>query len=275
VVISDRLNLYRAMAASGPVTPGELAERTGTVERYVREWLVNQAASGYVDYDDATGRYSLPAEHAVALTDDSHPFFLAGGYQASLALVKSEAKIGEAFRTGQGLSWGDHDRELFPGAERVWKPGYRANLVSSWIPALEGVEAKLQAGAKVADVGCGHGASTLILAQAYPNSVVVGYDNHGPSIDHARRAALEAGLADRVTFEVADATSFPGQDYDLIAFFDSFHDLGDPLGAARGVRSALAPGTKRASSPISTAPTGPLLDSPLQPGPARRRCYRV
>jgi SAM-dependent methyltransferase len=241
VVIGDRLNLYRAMAGSEPLTPAELAARTGTVERYVREWLVNQAAAGYVDYDPAKGRYSLPAEHALVLTDESNPFFLSGCFQASLALVKSEAKIGEAFRTGQGLSWGDHDSELFPGAERVWKPGYEANLVSSWIPALQGVEAKLQAGAKVADVGCGHGASTLILAQAYPNSRIVGYDNHAPSIEHARRSALEAGLESRVTFEVADATSLPGEGYDLVAFFDSFHDLGRPLDAARRVRSALAP----------------------------------
>jgi SAM-dependent methyltransferase len=208
----------------------------------------------------------------VALTDESHPFFLAGAFQASLDLVKSEAKIGEAFRTGTGLSWGEHDAELFPGAERVWKPGYQAYLVSSWIPALEGVEAKLRSGARVADVGCGHGASTLILAEAYPNSKVVGYDNHAPSIEHARRAAVVAGLGDRVTFEVAGATSFPGHDYDLVAFFDSFHDLGDPLGAARQVRSALAPeGTLMLVEPMA----GQRVEEGALLHPQRDRAMRL
>lgn len=242
VVIGDRLGLYRAMKEAGPITPAELAERTDTSERYVREWLLNQAASGYVEYNPATGRYALPDEHAIALTDETSPFFLSGCFQASLALVKAEERIAEGFRTGAGVLWGEQDSELFEGAERVWKPGYQANLVQSWIPALGGVDAKLRAGARVADIGCGHGASTIIMAQGYPASLFVGYDNHAPSIEHARGVASEAGVADRVSFEVADATSYPGQEYDLIAFFDAFHDLGDPAGAARHAREALAPG---------------------------------
>lgn len=242
VVIGDRLGLYRAMREAGPVGPAELARSTNTSERYVREWLLNQAASGYVDYDPATGRYILPPEQAIALTDETSPFFLSGCFQASLALVKSEERIASGFKTGAGVLWGEQDSELFAGAERVWKPGYQANLVQSWIPALEGVDAKLRAGARVADIGCGHGASTIILGQAYPASRFVGYDNHGPSIEHARNAAAEAGLAGRVSFESASANSYPGPEYDLIAFFDSFHDLGDPAGAARHARRALAPG---------------------------------
>jgi SAM-dependent methyltransferase len=241
VVVGDRLNLYRALADGGPATSAELAARTGTVERMVRDWLVNQAASGYLEYDPAAGRYTLPPEHAVVLTDESSPYFLAGCFQASLALVKAEAKIAESFRTGAGLGWGEHDPELFVGAERTWRPGYQANLVSAWLPALDGVEARLHGGARVADVGCGHGASTRILAAAYPNSRFVGFDNHAPSIELARRAAVEAGVADRVAFQVADAGSFPGEGYDLVAFFDSFHDLGQPVAAARRARAALAP----------------------------------
>ncbi|GAC1324662.1 MAG: class I SAM-dependent methyltransferase [Chloroflexota bacterium] len=241
VVIGDRLGLYRAMNEAGPITPAELAQRTDTSERYVREWLLNQAASGYIEYDPASGRYVLPDEHAVALTDEASPFFLSGCFQAGLALVKAEEKIAVGFTSGVGVLWGEQDSELFEGAERVWKPGYQANLVQSWIPALEGVDAKLRTGARVADIGCGHGASTIIMAQGYPASHFVGYDNHAPSIEHARRAAYEVGVADRVRFEVADATSYPRQEYDLIAFFDAFHDLGDPVGAARHAREALAP----------------------------------
>lgn len=241
VVVGDRLNLYRALADGGPATSAELAARTATVERMVRDWLVNQASSGYLEYDPTTGRYTLPAEHAVVLTGESSPYFLAGCFQASLALVKAESRIAESFRTGAGLGWGEHDPELFVGAERTWRPGYQANLVSSWLPALDGVEARLRHGARVADVGCGHGASTLILAEAYPSSRFVGFDNHAPSIELARRAAVEAGLGHRTTFEVADAASFPGDGYDLVAFFDSFHDLGEPVAAARQALAALAP----------------------------------
>ncbi len=241
VVIGDKLGLYKAMAGAGPLTPAELARRTTTSERYVRDWLVNQAASGYVDYDPTTGQYTLPDEHALALADEDSPAFVAGGFQNLTAIIKAEPRIAEAFRTGGGLPWGEHDPGVFVGTERFFRPGYAANLVAHWIPALDGVEAKLAAGATVADVGCGHGASTIILARAYPRSRFFGFDNHAPSIARARQAAAEGGVAERVVFEVADATDYPGGDYDLIAFFDCFHDLGDPVGAARHAHAALAP----------------------------------
>jgi SAM-dependent methyltransferase len=241
VVIGDKLGLYKALAGAGPLTPAELAARTGTDERYVRPWLVNQAAGGYVEHDPATGRYSLPPEQAVALTDETSPFYVGGGFQVVTAAIKAEPRIAEAFKTGAGLAWGDHDAGLFQGTERFFRPGYEANLVQSWIPALDGAETRLRAGATVADVGCGHGASTLIMARAYPRSRFFGFDFHAPSIERARRLAVEEGLADRVLFEVASATDFPGAGYDLIAYFDCLHDLGDPVGAMRHARQALAP----------------------------------
>jgi SAM-dependent methyltransferase len=241
VIIGDKLGLYRAMADGEPLTPVELAQRTGTAERYVREWLINQAAGGYVHYDPATQRYSLPLEHAIALTDDTSPFAVAGGFYSMTALVKAEPRITEAFRTGGGMLWGEHDPALFTGTERFFRPGYATHLTSRWIPALDGVQAKLEAGGKVADVGCGHGASTIIMAQAYPESRFYGFDSHAPSIEHARAAAAEAGVADRVTFDVADATQFPGTNYDLVAYFDCLHDMGDPIGAMRRAREVLAP----------------------------------
>jgi SAM-dependent methyltransferase len=240
--IGDRLGLYKALADAGPLTPAELARRTHTAERYVREWLINQAAGGYVDYDPLTGRYSLPYEHAIALIDERGPFFVGGGFQVALALVKAEPRIEEAFRTGGGMLWGEHDPLLFGGTERFFRPGYAAHLVSEWIPALDGMEEKLREGAKVADVGCGHGASTILMAQAYPNSRFFGYDNHTPSIIRAREAVAKAGVEERVTFKVASAGDFPGSDYDLICFFDCFHDLGDPAGAAHRACQTLAPG---------------------------------
>jgi SAM-dependent methyltransferase len=241
VVIGDQLGLYRAMAGAGPLTSAELAQRTGTMERYVREWLVNQAAAGFLEYEPSTARYSLPPEHALALTDDTSPFYVGGGYQVITAVMKAQPRIAEAFRTGAGLPWGEQDPSLFEGTERFFRPGYEANLVSSWIPALDGVAAKLQAGATVADVGCGHGASTIVMAQAYPRSRFFGFDNHAPSIARARQAAAEAGVEKRVIFEVASAADFPGSDYDLIAYFDCLHDMGDPVGAIRHAREVLAP----------------------------------
>jgi SAM-dependent methyltransferase len=240
VHLGDKLGLYKAMADGAPITSVELAQRTGTTERYVREWLVNQAAGGYIDYDPATGRYRLPPEQAVALADPESPYFVCGGFQAMMALARAEPRISQAFQTGEGMFWGEHDHNLFEGTERFFKPGYIANLVSAWIPALEGTEAKLKAGAKVADVGCGHGASTIIMAKAYPQSHFYGYDNHAPSIERARHAAQEAGVADRVEFHVAGSEDFPGEDYALVTFFDCFHDLGNPAGSAKRAGETLA-----------------------------------
>ena len=238
--IGDKLGLYKAMAGAGPLTSQQLAERTGTHERYLREWLINQAAGGYVTYDSEAKAYTLPDEHAVALADENSPYFIGGAFQSFAALSKAEDRITNAMRSGGGLLWGDHHHDLFEGTERFFRSGYIAHLVEDWIPALDGVSEKLQRGAKVADVGCGHGASTIILAKAYPNSRFYGFDNHAPSIERARRSAEEAGVADRVTFEIADATSFPGEDYDLIAYFDCYHDLGDPAGSAKCSYEALA-----------------------------------
>jgi SAM-dependent methyltransferase len=234
-----RLGLYEAMAGAGPLTPGELSAQTGTAERYVREWLVNQAAGGYVEYDPATGRFTLPPEHAVALTDAASPFYVGGGFYVVKAMAAATPRIAEAFQNGGGILWGEHDPDLFIGTERFFRPGYTAHLVAEWIPALTGIEAKLQAGARVADVGCGRGASTVIMARAYPSSHFFGFDTHAPSIEGARLAAAEAGVSDRATFEVANASSFPGEGYDLIAFFDCLHDMGDPAGASRRAFEAL------------------------------------
>jgi 2-polyprenyl-3-methyl-5-hydroxy-6-metoxy-1,4-benzoquinol methylase len=238
--IGDKLGLYRELAKGHALTSEELAERTGTKERYVREWLANQAASGYLEYDAQTRRFSLPAEHAIMLADESSPLFIHGAFQIVEAMMKAEAEIAERFVTGEGFGWHEHDRGLFEGTERFFRPGYNANLVASWLPALNGVEAKLQRGAKVADVGCGLGASTIIMAQAFPNSRFYGFDYHAGSLETARRRADEAGVADRIEFECAKASDFPGTGYDLIAHFDSLHDMGDPVGAATHVREALA-----------------------------------
>jgi SAM-dependent methyltransferase len=241
VVVGDKLGLYRAMADGAALTPAELAARTGTTERSVREWLSAQAAAGYVEYDAVTRRYWLPAEHAVALSDEQSPACVLGGFQAMTAAMRSAPKVTEAFRTGCGLGWHEHDPDLFEGVERFFRPGYNANLVSSWIPALDGVQAKLTAGGHVADIGCGHGASTIIMAQAFPRSTFVGFDYHRESIEHARERAAQAGVGDRVTFEVAKAKDYPGT-YDLAACFDCLHDMGDPVGAATHVRQSLKPG---------------------------------
>src|SRR5437762_8211905 len=209
VVIGDRLGLYRAMKGVGPLTPSALAERTGTAERYVREWLSAQAARGYVTYhgDD---RFSLPDEHAVPLTDETSPACVIGAFEIAVGSVYATDTIAERFRTGSGFAWGAHDDHVLGGCERFFRPGYINNLASAWIPALDGVEAKLAAGARVADVGCGHGSSTLLLAESYPASTVVGFDAHAGSIDAARKRAADAGLADRVRLEGASATTFTG-----------------------------------------------------------------
>ena len=240
VVIGDKLGLYRAMARAGSLTPAELADRTGTAERYVREWLSAQAARGYVSYD-GDGRFSLPDEHAVPLTDETSPACVIGAFEIAVGSVYATDTIAERFRTGDGFAWGAHDEHVLGGCERFFRPGYLNNLASAWIPALDGVEAKLTAGARIADVGCGHGASTLLLAEAYPESTVVGFDAHDGSVDAARKRASDAGLADRVRFDVAAATTFSGT-YDLVCMFDCLHDMGDPAGACAHVLDHLAPG---------------------------------
>jgi SAM-dependent methyltransferase len=240
VVMGDKLGLYKAMAGAGPLGSAELAKRTGCTERYVREWLNAQAAGGYVTYDAATRTYTLPPEQASCLADETSPTFLPGGFQVITAVLKDEHKVTEAFRTGKGVGWHEHDPGLFEGTERFFRPNYAAHLTTEWIPALEGVEDKLREGARVADVGCGHGASTILLGQAYPKSNFIGFDYHEPSISWARKAASRAGVADRVHFEVASSTRYPGTGYDLVAFFDCLHDMGDPVGAAKHVLGTLA-----------------------------------
>lgn len=241
VLIGDRRGLYKAMAFAGPLTAAEVAERAHLSERYVHEWLLNQVASEYVEYDPATGRYTLPDEHAVPLTDGASPYYVGGLYYIQEAMTKAAERIEAAFGTGDGLAWGAQADELFPATDRLFRPGYAANLVQSWIPALDGVEAKLRRGATVVDVGCGYGTSTILMARAYPNSTFLGIDPHGPSIEAARQAAREAGVDGRITFAVGSAQDFPGKDYDLVTFFDCLHDMGDPEGALRHTAAVLAP----------------------------------
>ena len=241
VVIGDRLGLYRAMADGGAVTPSELAARTGTDERYVREWLSNQAAGGYVGYDPAREEFFLSPEQSLALAQEGSPAFVPGAFQVATALVKDEEKIERAFVGRHGVGWHEHHDDLFSGTERFFRPGYAANLVSSWIPALDGVRTKLEAGARVADVGCGHGASTILMAQAFPRSEFVGFDYHDASIAHARAAASRDGVDGNVRFETASAKEYPGNGYDLVCMFDCLHDMGDPVGAAGHVLRSLTP----------------------------------
>lgn len=240
VVLGEKLGLYQAMDGAGPLTSAELAARTGTAERYVREWLAAQAAGGYVHYETPTGRYQLSEEQAFALANVQSPAYLPGAYQVVLAALKIEDTLAERMRSGAGVGWHEHHPDLFQGVERFFRPLYAANLISTWIPALEGVETKLQAGARVADVGCGHGASTILMAQAYPRSTFYGFDFHAPSIAWARQAAAAAGVAERVHFDVSKAQDYPGAGYDLVAFFDCLHDMGDPAGAAAHVRTTLS-----------------------------------
>ncbi len=241
VVVGDKLGLYGALADIGPATAADLAGATGCDERFLQEWLCAQAASGYCHHDAATGRFHLDEVQVACLADPTHPAFVVGGLTVASSMHKDEEAVRSAFRTGHGVGWHEHHDDLFVGTERFFRPGYVANLVTAWIPALDGVEARLQAGATVADVGCGLGASTMLLAEAYPASTVVGFDYHEGSIELARKRAAEAGLADRVRFEVASAESFPGTDYDLVCIFDALHAMGDPTAAARHIRGALAP----------------------------------
>ena len=240
VVIGHRLGLYRSLA-EGPATPEQLAERTGTEPRYITEWLSGQAAGGYVGYDASGGTFALSEEQAFALANPDGPLYLPGAFVLALGALKAEPRITEAFRTGAGMGWHEHDNDVFVGCEDFFRPGYVANLVDSWIPALEGVAAKLHAGARVADVGCGLGASSVLLGLAYPASTVHGSDYHQGSIDLARKRAADAGVANQVSFEVASAKDFSGTGYDLVATFDCLHDMGDPVGAARHIRESLAP----------------------------------
>jgi SAM-dependent methyltransferase len=240
VVMGDKLGLYRALAGAGGLTPDELARRTTVSERYVREWLNAQAAGGYVEYDPADGTYTLAPEQAVALTDESSPAFLPGFFQIALGTVIDSPRITEAARSGAGVGWHEHNHDVFDGCERFFRPGYNASLIPAWLPALDGVVEKLTAGAKVADIGCGHGSSTILMAQAFPSSTFVGSDYHEGSIETARRRAKDAGVADRVRFETADAASDHGEGYDLVTMFDCLHDMGDPVGAARQVHRMLA-----------------------------------
>jgi SAM-dependent methyltransferase len=238
-VIGEKLGLYKAMAHAGPLTSEEVAERSGAAERYVREWLRNQAAGGYIDYDPQTDRYTLSDEHALALADEDSPFYILGVYDSVASLYADEDKLLEAFKSGKGFGWHEHDHRLFRGTERFFRPGYRAHIVSEWIPALEGVQEKLEKGAKVADIGCGHGASTIIMAEAFPNSDFFGFDYHDASIERAREAADEAGVGDRIDFEVASAKDYPGEGYDFVAVFDCLHDMGDPAGASKHIYETL------------------------------------
>lgn len=239
VGIGDKLGLYKGLQQGGPQSPAELAKRTGTSERYVREWLSAQAAGGYVTYEAANGKFHLSEEQAFAMADETSPVFLPGAFQTALAAVRAEEQLTERFKTGEGMGWHEHHPELFVGTERFFRPGYAAHLVSAWIPALEGVDARLRKGGRVADVGCGLGASTILMAKSYPNSEFTGFDYHEKSIETARQRAGEAGLSKRIKFEVAKAKDFPGKDYDFVTFFDCLHDMGDPAGASAHVRQSL------------------------------------
>ncbi|MDD3837759.1 MAG: class I SAM-dependent methyltransferase, partial [Phenylobacterium sp.] len=239
IVLGDRLGLYRAMADGEPVTSEALAATTGFDERYLREWLSAQAAAGYLDYDPQAKTFAMSPEAAAAFADEGGPAFFAGAFEVVQSLWLDEPKIEEAFRSGAGVGWHEHSNCLFRGTERFFRTGYNTNLVSSWLPAIDGMVERLEHGALVADVGCGHGASTILMAQAFPKSRFYGFDYHGPSIEQARQSAKAAGVADRITFQTAKASDFPAEGFDLVAMFDCLHDMGDPVGAGRHVRSAL------------------------------------
>ncbi len=240
MLIGEKLGLYKALANGGPMSPGELAGATETFERYVREWLCSQAASGFVEYDPATEKFWMTEEKAAALAHEESPVYFLGAVELAVAMMKSEPRMLQAFKTGEGVGWHEHDACLFRGTERFFRPGYMRHLLTEWIPALHGVKERLEAGANVADVGCGHGASTILMAQAFPKSHFYGFDYHEASIANARKAAQAASVDDRVTFEVARASDYPNRGYALVAFFDCLHDMGDPVGASRHVHSTLA-----------------------------------
>ncbi|MBM6401349.1 class I SAM-dependent methyltransferase [Phycicoccus sonneratiae] len=239
VVMGDRLGYYRAMADAGPLTPAELARRTGTAEPYAREWLNAQAAGAFVTYEPADGTYGLPPEHVVALTDETSPAFLPGFFQIAHGTVRDADRVLAVAPDGDGVGWHDHNTDVHDGCERFFRPGYNAHLVAEWLPAVDGLVERLTSGASVADIGCGHGASTVLMAQAFPASRFVGSDYHRASIETATKRAADAGVAERVSFEVAAATEFGGSGYDLVTTFDALHDMGDPVGAATRVREAL------------------------------------
>ncbi len=238
VVIGEKLGLYKSLAAQ-PMTSAELAAKTNTDERYVREWLASQAAGGYISYDDKAQRFFLTEEQAFTLANEDSPAYLPGAFQLALGSLAAVPRIAESFRSGAGMGWHEHDDGVFHGCEKFFRPGYAANLVTNWIPALHEVKAKLEAGARVADVGCGKGASTILMAKAFPKSHFFGFDYHDKSIQGARETASREGVAGRVTFEVSKAKEFPGKDYDFVAVFDCLHDMGDPVGAATHVRASL------------------------------------
>jgi SAM-dependent methyltransferase len=239
VVIGEKLGLYKALA-SGPISSAELASKTGTDERYIREWLASQAAGGYVTYDEKTNKFMLNEEQAFTLANEDSPAYLPGAFELALASLAAVPRITDCFRTGAGMGWGEHVDGVFSGCEKFFRPGYAANLVSAWIPALNGVKEKLEAGAKVADIGCGKGSSTRLMAKAFPKSHFFGFDYHDKSIEGARESASRDGLSKRVAFDVSKAKDFPGADYDFITVFDCLHDMGDPVGAAKHVLQSLA-----------------------------------
>ena len=240
IIMGDKLGLYKSLSANGPMTSNQLSEATGTTERYVREWLSAQAASGYIEYDADSENFSMTPEQTAVFGDEESPVLMTGAFYGIASMYIDEPKIEHAFRSGEGVSWGDHDGCLFCGTEKFFRPSYKANLVSTWIPALDGAEEKLKQGAKVADVGCGHGVSTIEMAKAFPNSEFIGYDFHDDSVAHASELAKAEGV-DNISFKVATAKSFPGNDYDVVTFFDCLHDMGDPVGACSHVVNALNP----------------------------------
>lgn len=239
ILLGDRLGLYKALNEYGPLKSEELAQKTDTSERYIREWLASQAAADYISYDATSKKFTLSPENALVLAEENSPVFIMGAYQIIRSLFKSEDKFAEIFKTGKGLRWGEHHHDLFEGTARFFKPGYISNLVQSWIPSLEGIEDKLKKGAKVADIGCGYGLSTTIMAKSFPNSQFYGYDNHAPSIEAAKENAIKENVKSNTNFLVVSANESIGNDYDLIAFFDCLHDMGDPLGALKFAKQSL------------------------------------